>query len=64
MNIGVEVAAHATSSAHILWAELYVDRATVSVPGQGKALLLGDQDILGDVLQFNVVDVVWELEPE
>ena len=58
LDIGVEVATQTTGSPHKLWAEFDVDRPTVSVPGQGEALLSGHQDIVGDLLQLQVMDVV------
>lgn len=58
MDISVEVATQTTGSPHKLWAEFDVDRTTVSIPGQSEALLLGHQNIVGDLLQLQVMDVV------
>ena len=58
LDVSVKVATQTTRSPHKLWAEFDVDRATVSIPGQSEALLPGHQNIVGDLLQLQVMDVV------
>lgn len=62
LDISVEVPTQATGSAHKLWAEFDVDGAAASLPGQGKATLLRHQNILGDLLQLQVMDVNRQLQ--
>lgn len=64
LDVGVKVSTQAAGSAHELWAELDVNGATASVPGQREAVLLGHQDVLRDLLQLQVVDVMRELQAE
>lgn len=64
LNISIEIATQAAGSAHKLWAELDVDGAAASFPGQSEALLLRHHNVLRDLLQLQVVDVVRQLQTE
>lgn len=63
-DIGVKVATQAAGSAHKFWAELDVDRATASVPGQGEAELLRYQHVMRDPLQPQLMDVMRQLQAD
>lgn len=63
-DVCVKVATQATGSTHEFWAELDVDRATASVPGQGEAELLCCQHVVRDLLQPQLVDVMRQLQAE
>ena len=58
LDVSVKVATQTTGSSHKLWAEFDVDRATVSIPGKSEAFVPGHQNIVGDMLQLQVMDVV------
>lgn len=62
LDVGVEVSTQATGSAHKLWAEFDVDGAAASLPGQREAVLLRHQNVLGDLLQLQVMDVMRQLQ--
>lgn len=64
LDVGVKVATQAAGSAHKFWAELDVDRATASIPGQGEAELLRCQHVVRDLLQPQLVDVMGQLQAE
>ena len=62
LDVGVEVPTQAAGPAHELRAEFDVDGAAASLPGQREAVLLRHQNVLGDLLQLQVVDVMRQLQ--
>lgn len=64
LDVSVEVSTQAAGSANELGAELDIDGAAASLPGQCEGLLLHHQHVLRDLLQLQVVDAMRQLQAE